>query len=193
MNTSEDSPKLTLGGINRNGDSYLRIQEEESVYLIEDSLGTKWGRGIVSNFYFKKLVPENISSKELLAIELIRNDLKDTVFQKEGESWMMLSKGKIASPEVENLASRIIGFESNSVYLEEMEIPFAKTGILFELRYSFKNPDGQASQAYAKCIGKTKNNEYIIKTSLTDIFYKAEEYQVESFLNKKADDFITPQ
>jgi hypothetical protein len=193
VNTGENSMEVTIGGSNKNGDSYLRIQSEDSVYSIEDSLVTKWLRGQKSNFYFKKLVPETVTSKEILAIELIRRDLNDAVFQKEGESWMIGSKGKMASPEVENLVNRLVGFEANGVYVDDSEIASYTNGAIFEIRFSYKNEKGQASQGFVKCIGKSKNNEYIIKSSFADILYKAEEYQIEPFLNKKSQDFIGPQ
>ncbi|MBE7438653.1 MAG: DUF4340 domain-containing protein [Spirochaetales bacterium] len=144
----------------RAGESYVRLNDESSIYLVETDLRSLTGQGDVAYFRNRRVLPDSLTAESLTAVELKRGKKTVQLVRKAG-SWEMLLplQGKLKAAESTALISEITGWKANS-FLEKS--PGLEKDSSFELTLEFKGPGEEKETLQIKGLGKSDYSSFVL-------------------------------
>jgi len=145
----------------RAGESYVRLNDEPSIYLVEADLRSLIGQSDAFYFRNRRVLPDTISAETLEALEL-KLGKKTVQLGRKAGNWEMLLpfQGKLKPAAGSALINEITGWKANS-FLEKA--PELEKDSSFELSLDFQNPAGEKETLQIEGLGRSDYSSFVLR------------------------------
>jgi hypothetical protein len=150
----------------RAGESYVRLNDEDSIFLVENDLRAASGSGNALFFRNRRILPAAVTKDNIGALNA-EFDKYTVRLQKDGGNWRMElpAQGKVKTQEISSLVDDIAGWKANS-FLEKKPENMEKDKA-FRLEISY-NAGGNPAVLAVRVLGKMDYSSYIVEIEKPD-------------------------
>jgi hypothetical protein len=188
--TSNSIGKMTIGSTGASGFTYVKWNEEDNIYLIEDNLKTHLGRGANDFFINKKFIPSIITSKDINSLSLKSSNSKlgyELSKNMSGWEFSKPSKGNLVEDKINPILNKLIALTADEIILDESSISKIEKTETFEIAIGYKN-NSLDEKVILQIFGKdAKMNTYFLRMNNLETIYKLNEYSIKEILQFQPD------
>ncbi len=152
----------------RGNDSYVRLNDEDTIFLVEENLRTAFGSGDPEYFRNRRLLPE-ITKEEITGINASGTG-KPVQITRNGSAWQMISPvpGNVNTSEMNLLLGDIIEWKAVSFPREIPKDLDRKKSLRIEIQYKQNMTD--LKTASFEVLGQKDFSSYILKDADGNLF-----------------------
>ncbi len=158
---------ILVGNRRAGSESYVRLDEEQNIYLVTPNLRSLAGGGTASYFRDRLIFSPEIEKKNVAGFSLKRLSGENIVrMSRKGDQWNMQippAAGQTASVNVDAFISDIFGWRSRDFPQSEPDDLDRRFASVFTLRYNEKENLTSMKEFSLQIVGRRGVSDYVVK------------------------------
>lgn len=164
-----DKHSILVGNRRAGSESYVRLDEERSIYLARSNLRARSGAGDLNYFRDRTILPAEVDKGNVIGFTAKRPS-GETIVQmsRKGERWNMQippTGGQVASENVDAFVSDLFGWRSRDFLESEPSDMDRRFALLFTLRYNEAGNLTETKRFSLEVLGRKGISDYILRLS----------------------------
>lgn len=169
----------------RTNESYVRLDEEDRIYLVQSNLRTSGGSGEPDYFRSRDVMPAALGHERITGLSAIFPDARRSVnLSKSGDAWQIFAPvtGPAKSSEIGAILNDLEGWKASAFPNEIPKNLDKKSAFILEITYTESGNITEVKRARFEVLGGKEFSAYIIRDEQGKM-YEISSMYLEDFLN----------